>query len=149
MLSVVALTSSAQNASGVLQPHLRVDGLIAREAAVHLGAGVSVRGSRYLRVDLTAGAGTGERPGGGQRGEGRGDLMARFVLDPEFSRRWALYGGGGVSVRLAGGESRELLLVTLGVEGPRWGGAVPFAELGVAGGVRIGGGVRRALAGRR
>ncbi len=149
LLSAVALTSSAQKANGVLQPHLRADALIAREGAVHLGAGVSVRGSRYLRVDLTAGAGTGERPGGGQRGEGRGDLVARFVLDPEFSRRWALYGGGGVSVRVAGGDSRELLLIALGVEGPRWRGAVPFAELGLAGGVRIGAGVRRALAGRR
>jgi hypothetical protein len=151
LLSAFALTSSAQNGNGVLQPHLRADALIAREGAIHLAAGVSVRGSRYLRVDLTVGAGTGSRPGGGggQQGEGRGDLVARFVLDPEFSRRWSMYGGGGVSVRVFGGESRELLLVALGVEGPRWGGVVPFAEVGLAGGARIGAGIRRALAGRR
>ena len=151
LLSAFALTSSAQNGIGLLQPHLRADALIAREGAVHLGAGVSVRGSRYLRVDLTVGAGAGSRPGGGggQQGEGRGDLVARFVLDPEFSRRWSMYGGGGVSVRVGGGESRELLLVALGVEGPRWGGVVPFAELGLAGGARIGAGIRRALPGRR
>lgn len=148
-MAAVALTCPAQGASGALQPHLRADALIARETAAHLAAGVSVRGSRYLRLDLTVGAGVGERPEGGRRSEGRGDLMARFVLDPEFSRRWSLYGGGGVSVRLTDDATRELLLVALGVEGPRWGGAVPFAELGLAGGVRVGAGVRRALAGRR
>lgn len=100
-------------------------------------------------MDLTAGGGIGERPDGGTRGEGRGDAVVRFVLDPEFTQRWGAYGGAGVSIRAADGDTRELLLMALGVEGPRWGGVVPFAELGLGGGVRLGFGLRRALRARR
>ncbi|HSJ65663.1 MAG TPA: hypothetical protein VK922_17355 [Gemmatimonadaceae bacterium] len=108
-----------------------------------------MRVARYARVDVTAGGGLTERPGGGTRGEWRADLLGRFVLDPEFTRRWTMYGGAGVGVLAAGGDARELLLVALGAEGPRWRGGVPFAELGLGGGVRLGVGVRRAHADRR
>jgi hypothetical protein len=132
-----------------VQPHLRADALLAREASGHVAGGLSVPVARYVRIDLTAGGGVAERPGGGTRGETRAELLGRFVLDPEFTRRWAMYGAAGVSVIAAAGDTRELLLVALGVEGPRWGGAVPFAELGLGGGVRLGIGVRRARLGRR
>ena len=132
-----------------VQPHLRADALVSRQAAGHLSAGLSFGVTRYVRIDATAGGGVGEDPDGGTRGEGRGDAVVRFVLDPEFSRRWGAYGGAGVSVRVAGGDTRELLLIALGVDGPRWGGVVPFAELGLGGGVRLGVGVRRALDRRR
>lgn len=134
-----------------MQPYLRADAVLARETAGHLAAGVSLPVARYVRMDLAAGAGMRERPDGGTRAEFRGDLVGRFVLDPEFTRRWAMYGAAGVSVFVADGDgpARELLLVALGVEGPRWGGVVPFAELGVGGGIRIGVGARRARSGRR
>jgi hypothetical protein len=141
--------SDAQRSSSGLQPHIRADALLADESAAHLAAGLSFRLSRYVRLDLTAGGGVGERPAGDTRGEGRGDALVRFVLDPEFTQQWGAYGGAGVSVRAAGGDTRELLLVALGVEGPRWGGVVPFAELGLGGGVRVGFGLRRALLTRR
>ena len=150
-MALACLTApvGAQEQGLGLQPHLRADAVLAREAAGHLAAGVSVPVARYVRVDLTLGGGIGERPAGGTRAEGRGDLLGRFVLDPEFSREWAMYGAAGVSVIAAGGTTRELLLVALGAEGPRWGGAVPFAEIGLGGGIRLGFGVRRARAGRR
>jgi len=128
---------------------VRADALLAREAAGHVAAGLSFRAARYVRVDATFGGGIVENPAGGTDGEVRGDIVARFVLDPEFTRRVSAYGGGGVTVRAARGDTRELLLVALGVEGPRWGGVVPFAEVGFGGGVRLGAGMRRALRGRR
>jgi hypothetical protein len=148
-LAAAAVPGDAQRPPVTLQPHLRADALVSGEAAGHLAAGVSLGLSRYVRLDVTAGGGVGERPDGGTRGEGRADLVARFVLDPEFVRRWSGYGGAGVSVRTASGHTRELLLFAVGVEGPRWGGVVPFAELGLGGGVRLGLGVRRALSRRR
>lgn len=141
--------AAAQDGGANIQPHVRADALLAREAAGHLAAGLSVRAARYLRVDATVGGGVIEDPAGGSDGEVRGDVVARFVLDPDFARRVSAYGGGGVSVRGARGDTRELLLVALGVEGPRWGGVVPFAEVGFGGGVRLGFGMRRALRGRR
>lgn len=126
-----------------------MDALLADESAGHIAAGLTFRVSRYVRLDVTAGGGIGERPGGGTRGEGRGDAVVRFVLDPEFTQRWSAYGGAGVSVRAAGGDTRELLLVVLGAEGARWHGVVPFTEVGLGGGVRVGFGVRRALRARR
>jgi hypothetical protein len=144
-----AAPGHAQRASNSVQPHLRFDALLSSETAGHIAAGLTFRVSRYFRFDVAAGGGVGERPGGGTRGEGRGDVVARFVLDPEFSSRWGGYGGAGLSVRSGGGETRELLLIALGIEGPRRGGVVPFAELGLGGGVRLGVGVRRALSRRR
>ena len=153
MLSLVVAAIPGHAQGTFLQPHVRADALLSSDPfprrSGHLAAGVTVGVSRYARVDLAAGAGVGEWPGGERRGEGRGDLVVRFVLDPEFMRRWSGYGGAGVSVRSAGGETRELLLVALGIEGPRWGGTVPFVELGLGGGVRLGAGVRRALRQRR
>lgn len=149
VLTVLAAPSDAQRPSSGVQPHIRADALLADESAGHVAAGLTFRLSRYVRLDLTAGGGLLEDPDGGTRGEGRGDALVRFVLDPEFTQRWSAYGGAGVSVRAAGGDARELLLVALGVEGPRWGGVVPFAELGLGGGVRVGFGLRRALRARR
>ena len=145
----LAAPLAAQEQGLALQPHLRADAILAREAAGHLAAGLSLPVARYVRVDLTVGGGIGERPAGGTRGAGRADLLGRFVLDPEFTREWAMYGAAGVGVIAAGGTTRELLLVALGAEGPRWGGAVPFAEVGLGGGIRLGVGVRRARAGQR
>lgn len=148
-LVACAAPGHAQRASASLQPHVRADALLSSEASGQLAGGLTFRLSRYVRLDLTAGGGIGERPDGGTGAEGRGDVIVRFLLDPEFTRRWSGYGGGGVSVRAADGGTRELLLLALGLEGPRWGGAVPFMELGLGGGVRVGFGVRRALEGRR
>jgi hypothetical protein len=146
-LSVFAAPAAAQRAN--VQPLVRVDALVAREAAMHGAAGVSFPVARYVRIDVAVGGGIAEQPGGGTSGEARADLVGRFVLDPGFSRRWGLYGGAGIGVLAADGRTRELLLVALGAEGPRWGAVVPFAELGLGGGIRVGAGVRRALRGRR
>lgn len=140
---------AAQEGGRGLQPHVRADALLARESAAHLAVGVSTPLARYVRLDLAAGGGVLEAEDGGTRGEVRADLLGRFVLDPEFTRRWTMYGGAGIGVRAAGGDTRELLLVALGAEGPRWGGVVPFLEIGLGGGVRLGIGARRARPGRR
>lgn len=126
-----------------MQPVVRLDALIAEEAALHAGLGLAVAAARAVRVEVTGAIGRGESPTGGSRTEGRVDGVVRFTLGPGATRRWAPYGGAGAGVRIAEGATRELLLLVVGAEGPPLGRALPFVELGLGGGVRIGAGLRR------
>jgi hypothetical protein len=131
------------------QPELRVDALVARATALHLGLGGSLPAGRAVRVEIVA-AGGGARRDGDTRLSLRGDVVARFLLDPERLARWGLYAGAGGSVRHdEGGRTRALAVVTIGVEGPGGRRLMPFVEVGLGGGARIGAGVRRAMMGRR
>ena len=59
--------------------------------------------------------------------------------------RWSPYAGGGIGARYdRGPDWHAVAIVVAGVNAPRWKHAVPFIEAGLGGGVRIGGGFRRA-----
>lgn len=126
-----------------LQPEARLDVMTGPAWAVHAGLGVTAPLGTYVRFGVVGGIG----PGAGGM-TGRGDLIARFTLDPFRERRWAPYGAGGVSARFGDG-SRNYLLLLAGVEGPARRGIAPAFELGVGGGFRAGVILRRALARRR
>ena len=134
-----------------LQSEVRVDGLFAADAAVHAGYGLSVPAGMYVRTGLVLGAGL------GRHGlEGRSDVIGRFTFDPLRQSRWGPYGGAGVSARFNStdeGGAKGYLLFFLGIEGPlplgRSSGFVPFVELGLGGGARVGLGVRRGIHSRR
>lgn len=130
---------------GKLAPEVRLDGIIARVSALHLGAGFSVAVGTYLRMGAVAGVGS-SRDGL----SGRLDGMARFHFDPLRQSRWAPYAGGGLSGRFDRGEkARAYLMLLLGLDGPVYNEAAPSFELGLGGGARIGVIVRRAAAERR
>jgi hypothetical protein len=135
-----------------VQPEVRLDALVARSTALQGALGVSVPLGRSVRVEVAAGAGPelGDGGGGATRATGRGDVIARFVLDPDRVAGWGVYGGSGLSVRGDPQEgTRALAAVVVGAERRGGGSVVPFAELGLGGGVRIGVGFRRAMATRR
>lgn len=152
-LAVLCLPASitAQGSLQPLQSEARVDGLFAADPAVHAGYGLTVPAGIYVRTGLVLGAGV------GRHGlEGRSDLIARFTFDPLRQSRWGPYGGAGVSARLNStdeGGTKGYLLFFLGMEGPlplgRSRGWVPFLEVGVGGGTRVGIGLRRAIHSRR
>lgn len=126
-------------------PEVRLDGIIARLSALHLGAGFTVAAGTYVRTGVVAGVGF-SRNGL----SGRIDGVARFHFDPFRQSRWAPYGGGGVSGRFDSDEkARAYLLLLFGLDGPIYNGATPSFELGLGGGARIGVIVRRATAERR
>lgn len=110
--------------------------------AVQAGLEVSTATGHNIRLALITAAGSSWNDG--RVGvSARADLVGRFLLVPDFTTRWSPYLGGGLGLRydrLA--NWRGTLIAVLGAEGPNWSGVVPFVEVGVGGGVRLGFGVR-------
>lgn len=139
----------AQQASPRFQPEVRVDFIDARVAAAHLGLGVSVPASTYVRLGIVGAAGQSWRKGESS-GAGRIDALMRFVVDPLRESRWAPYAAGGIGAIYDGPEKwRGVLVGVLGLEGPGAGHVVPAIEAGFGGGARFGIALRRAMRGRR
>lgn len=143
LLLVGAAHAEAQEREPLLQPAGRVDVLASRITAVQMSAELSTAAGRNLRVALVGGVGGSY--GHGESGlSARAELVGRFLLDPDFTARWAPYAGGGLGARYDRiADWSGVLSVFLGVEGPDWNGVVPFLEVGYGGGGRVGMGLRR------
>lgn len=136
MLSAgVAQAQDAQQVQVTFTPVARLDLIAGSVTAVQAGLGFVTPITTYVGLGATAAAGI-SRTGF----SGRGDLYARFSLDPYHTYYWEPYIGGGVTVRAdAGGPgTRTYLLGIVGLDGPSAGGIAPGVELGVGGGIRLG-----------
>jgi hypothetical protein len=143
------IAQGVRSAAPRIQPEVRADFIDARAAAAHLGLGVSVPASTYVRLGLVGAAGRAWADGGSTTA-GRVDALVRFVVDPLREFRWSPYGSGGVGGLYDGdGKWRGVLVGVLGVEGPQSGAVVPAIEVGFGGGLRVGVALRRAMPGRR
>ena len=132
-----------------VQPEIRADFVDARAPAAHIGLGLAVPASTYVRLGVVAAAGQ-AWSNGSNTFAGRIDGLARFVVDPLREFRWAPYASGGVGAIYDGDEHwRGVLIGALGIEGPVTGRVVPALEVGFGGGGRVGISVRRAMPGRR
>ncbi len=96
------------------------------------GLGVAYRTAGRTRVGFLASVG--DRDGAFA---GRGELMLSYHLNPYKRRGLTPYAGGGLSVTLTEDASTEYILLVLGVESSPGGRFGWFAEVGVAGGVRL------------
>ena len=131
------------------QPEARADFIDSRAEAAHVGFGLSVPVSLYVRLGLVGAVGQAWSDGEGSTA-GRVDGLVRFVVDPLREFRWAPYAAGGLSAIYDGSEKwRGVLVGLLGVEGPAMGRVVPAIEAGFGGGARVGVAVRRAMRNRR
>jgi hypothetical protein len=158
LLAVVTLCCAARDACAQgsssapptrFQPELRADFVDARVPAAHVGFGVSVPASTYVRLGVVAAAGQ-AWSNGATVAAGRVDGLVRFVVDPLREFRWAPYASGGIGAIYDGEEDwRGVLIGALGIEGPATGRVVPAFEVGFGGGARVGVVVRRARPGRR
>jgi hypothetical protein len=132
-----------------IQAELRADYIGSRAPAAHLGVGVNVPASTYVRLGIVGAVGQAWSGGDGTFA-GRVDALIRFVVDPLREARWAPYAAGGLGGLYDGSEKwRGVLVGVLGVEGPAAGHVVPAIEVGFGGGVRLGVAFRRAMRGRR
>lgn len=131
------------------QPEARADYIDARAVTAHVGLGLSIPASTYVRLGIVGAAGRAWRDGT-SIGAGRVDALARFVVDPLRESRWAPYAAGGIGALYDESEKwRGVLVGVLGIEGPAAGHVVPAIEAGFGGGARIGFVLRRAMRGRR
>jgi hypothetical protein len=127
----------------VIQPAARVDVFVARITAVQAGIEGDIAAGRYVRLGMVGAVG-GSWHGGASGVSARSEVVGRFLVDPDFITRWAPYAGAGLGVRYDRiADWRGVLIAVLGVEGPDWGGVVPFIEAGYGGGARVGVGLRR------
>jgi len=138
-----------QQAAPRIQPEARADFIGSRAAAAHIGVGVSVPATTYVRLGVVGAVGQ-AWSGGDATIAGRVDALVRFVVDPLREFRWAPYATGGIGGIYDGSEKwRGVLVGALGIEGPASGRIVPALEVGFGGGARVGVVVRRAMRGRR
>ena len=119
-----------------VRPEVRID-YLASPDAIQLGAGAVVRVSNYVRLGAIGGAGP-HFSDEVERFGWRAELLGRFQVDPFRERRWAPYAAAGVSIRGAGSEVEEYLMLLLGLEGPLARGWSPAIEAGFGGGFRAG-----------
>jgi hypothetical protein len=140
-----AASAAAQGVETGVQPAGRVDVLASSITAVQAGTELTVPAGRNLRMALVGALGG--SMGHGESGlSARAELVGRFLLDPDFIKRWAPYAGGGIGARYDRIRSRSwsgVVSLFIGVEGPNWNGVVPFVELGFGGGGRFGMGLRK------
>lgn len=147
-LAVIACLSSvsphrvAAQLESRIQTGARLDVLASTITATQAGIELSTVVSTNVRIALTTAVG-GSWSHGRAGLSARADLVGRFLLDPDFSMRWAPYAGGGLGLRYDQiGDWRGTIIAVLGLEGPNWSGVVPFVEGGFGGGVRLGVGFR-------
>ncbi len=141
-LLLMSAPAHAQRAAKV-RPEIRVDAIAARARTIQVGFGLAQPFGTYTRIVGVTAAGIASHHGKSISAL-RADLTTRFVLDPFWESRWALYGAGGVSVMYDEiDEWRPVVIAALGIEGPRTGTVAPAFELGLGGGVRLGFALRR------
>lgn len=138
-----------------VRAEIRVDATSANVDRLELGAGAAIPMGTYVRVALLAGGGIARydaRPDGSRRTVSavRGDVIARFQIDPFHQSARGLYGGGGVSY-LASEGARGQAYVTLaaGMELRDHGPVAPAIEVALGGGLRVSVALRRSGRGWR
>jgi len=150
----LAPAARAQQAARRTSPPLElradaIDPRSTRNGTLQAGVGVNIPLGSYMRLELDGAGGVTRREEVDQH-SGRGDAIARFLLDPFAESSWGLSIGGGMSVLFAdGAQTRGYLVVVADLEAPRIGALVPALQVGLGGGLRVGLVARAYRAGRR
>ncbi len=138
------LQPSVATRASMLRPGIRVDVLRSDRTLAQAGGELGVDAGRSLRLALVGAAGVARRAGS-DRASGRVEITTRFLLDPDARHRWGAYAVAGGGALYDGARWRGILSLSVGMEhrvASGGGGPRPFVELGLGGGVRLGGGLR-------
>jgi hypothetical protein len=143
LLLIVVSSARAQASHAELEA--RLDAIIANRSALQAALGADIPISPAIHLELAAGIGPSFANGAGADISARGDAIVHFLLDPRHAMRWSPYAGGGIGARYdRGPDWRAVAIIVAGVNAPRWKHAIPFIEVGLGGGFRLGAGLRRA-----
>jgi hypothetical protein len=112
-------------------------GVFAGTPFVGGGVGVALRSAGRARAGFTLSAGVVDGVVAG-----RSEILLSYHVAPYRRRGVSPYGGGGIAIVATADSVAEFVVLTLGVESTPGRHMGWFAELGVAGGVRLMGGVR-------
>lgn len=140
-LLVVVLAPSTASAQDRPAPRaeVRVDATSSHEPRLEASAGVAIPLGTYVRLAMLAGGGIVRDGAGGNGAAARGDLIARFQLDPFRQQRRGVYGGGGLSFQQRTTRSGTIYFALMaGVETTAIRGVTPAFEVALGGGLRIG-----------
>jgi hypothetical protein len=147
LLAVALVLVPAAGAHAQRERHarteLRTDLFIAHRPTVHIGVGVAIPLTTYMRVAGII-AGGAVSADSSVEPAARGEVLARFVLDPLGERRWGLYGAAGVGAFWDNETAwRGRLVLSAGIEGRLRGAWTPAFEVGLGEGLRVGVVLRR------
>jgi hypothetical protein len=135
---MLAVAPSSLCAQGTV-PEARIDAIFAHQSVLQAALGLDMPISSAMRLELAAGAG----PSFNSNVTARADAVVHFLLDPRHLMRWSPYAGGGIGARYYGsGPWRPVAILVAGVNAPKWKRAVPFIEVGLGRGFRLGAGLR-------
>lgn len=143
LLGLGALGTPAR-AQGTHELQAQVVATVTARQFVGGGLGYAYRTRGRLRLGLLASAGSWEGDFAG-----RVEAMVSYHLSPFRRRGVTPYAGGGASITFTDLESSEYILIVLGVESSPGGRRGWFAEVGLAGGLRLAAGVRWRLGSAR
>jgi len=147
--AILGIATPPALAQGVAGPEARLDILVGRSAALHVGAALGLRTGLYVRPMVVVAAGPAWL-NDTARASGRVEALARFVLDPFRESQVGMYAQGGLTALYDPWDRwRGALSVAVGAELPARAGGVWAVEVGLGGGVRFGLALRRAAPGRR
>lgn len=136
LLAATAADAGAQRPAG-RQFEGRVDAIAATTSSVQGGVALNAPAGLYVRLGAAAAGGVAWRDGAA-RSAARGDLFARFLLDPFGQSRLGFYGVGGLSAMYDGFEGwRPRILAGIGLESPVRNGRAWGGELALGGGLRL------------
>jgi hypothetical protein len=141
VLCIGARASAQTVAAETVHPELRADVIASTgRMSIQAGGGVQIPAGYYARIGIDGALGM-DDVNGSQQKSGRVDVLGRFLFDPFRQTSWGISAGAGVSVRAHEGDRvRPLLLAVIDVEGKRAvNGISPALQVGLGGGMRVGG----------
>ena len=141
-VSVTVLMVLARPARGQAPPmstELRIDGLMARHAALEGGLSLVVPSGIYMRTSISGASGVTWRDGT-IASASRVEVASRFLLDPFRESPYGLSVGGGVGVTNQASDIRwrPYLALIVDLELERIGGWTPAVQAGIGSGARLG-----------
>jgi hypothetical protein len=137
LLAGLVAAAAPLTAQGTFEVQAQGVATVTAREFVGAGAGLSYRTGGRTRVGLLMSLGSSHGSSGGWTLAGRGEALVSYHLNPYKRHGFTPYAGGGISVTLNEEDNTQYILLVLGVESNPGGRTGFFADVGIAGRVRL------------